>query len=1051
MNFAQQVAILSQCAEISGRRIGASTLGLDQETAQWLLKPKTSRCWRSFMQKRAWDWWRLTVVALLLGLIGGTQTAVAGPTNLIHVTTTVQGDSRPQGPGLCSLTEAIFAANTHTNQALDSSATQYTSGCETGTGNDTIVLTDDVYPMTDFNHNIQHSRYGPTATPVIFSNITIQGNGATIQLAAGSPNMRAFTVGFDQLDLSSGSISGWGNLTLQNVTIQAFTVKGGDGAVDGGGGGLGPGGAIYVDGSGSSGTSGLTVVNSTFTNNGAVGGNGGGPLLGGAAGGGGGGLAGNGGRGGTSQNNSAGGGGGGGGGSFGNGGAGDGGDPAAGGGGGGGGGGTDSSGQQPVAFAAGGAGGFCGGAGGNTGFLDALGNGGSGNDAGCPGGGGGGGGVLDPSNPNPFSSGGHGGKGNYGGGGGGSPVNAGGGDGGFGGGGGGGSDSGGRGGFGGGGGGSSSGGSQGLGGRFGGDGSQGNAGGGGGALGGAIFSDTSTVVIQNSTFFNNFVTRGSGGSGADNGADAGGAIFARNSSLTVQDVTVSGNQGTGSGAGIVVVNDGVATSLTLENTIVAGNGAQECSFQGSVTVAGSGNLIQNNYGCPGVAVSGSDPKLGPLQLNTPGNTPTMALQPLSPAIGAADATLNTTLPTDQRGVQRKQTPDIGAYETPAPSADLSIAKTVSSAAAVPGDTITYTLAVVNKGPNDANTVTVTDALPSQLTFVSCTESTGSGTCTLGGGTVTVSYSTLANGVSSTVTIKLTLNSGATDGLAVVNTASVSASSPPDPDTSDNSSSAFFTIHNRADLAVTKSVSTTSPYAPLVEAGDSLTYTVVLTDKGPYDARGVVLTDSAPASVTFTGCSSTLGTCVWSATSASLSLLSLSNGSTATLTIQAKLNFGVADQATVTNTASVTSTTNDPDPTNNSGSASFTALNNSDLYVTQSVTKLANRQLKYTVSVKNLGKYAAKQLLLTDAVPNGSKFVSITAGAWSCTAPAIGAGGVISCSLSAEAVGVTQTMTFVVKVTTPGSMVVNNTASVSEATADPNTANNTSTLGTKLGP
>src|SRR5215470_19116960 len=75
--------------------------------------------------------------------------------NTIHVTTTVQGDSRGQGPGggpLCSLAEAIYAANTHTNQALDATATLYTSGCETGSSNDTIVLSNAVYPMTDFVH-----------------------------------------------------------------------------------------------------------------------------------------------------------------------------------------------------------------------------------------------------------------------------------------------------------------------------------------------------------------------------------------------------------------------------------------------------------------------------------------------------------------------------------------------------------------------------------------------------------------------------------------------------------------------------------------------------------------------------------------------------------------------------------------------------------------------------------------------------------------------------------------------------------------------------------
>jgi uncharacterized repeat protein (TIGR01451 family) len=868
----------------------------------------------------------VALAAVLVLSIGTARRAEAQATNLIHVTTTVQGDSRGQGPGggpLCSLAEAIYAANSHTNEALDASATLYTSGCETGTGDDTIVLSDAVYKMTDFVHAIQQSRYGPTATPVIFSHITVQGNGATIQLVPGSPNMRAFSVGYDQVDLSTGGtpnvVSGWGNLTLQNVVIEGFTVKGGDGGF-GAGGGLGAGGAIYVDGSGSSNV-GLTVVNSTFESNGATGGNGGHVILAGAAGGGGGGLAGNGGNGGDVGDLLLGGGGGGG--SFGDGGAGF----SSDGGGGGGGGGTDSSGQASTGVTGGGAG-FCGGTGGNGGAGTTFGGGSGGNDASCPGGGGGGGGAATRDSS---SNGGSGGKGNYGGGGGGAGRDHNnGGDGGFGGGGGAptgcegcilaGNSHGGNGGFGGGGG-ANSGTlqSNGVGGRFGGDGAVGKGGGGGGALGGAIFSDSSTVVIQNSTFFNNFVDRGTGGGGADNGADAGGAIFVRDGSLTVQDVTISGNQATGSGGGILVVNDGSATSFTLQNTIIAGNGAQECLFLGPVTISGTHNLIQNNFGCPDATVIGLDPNLGLLQLNPPGDTPTRALQTGSPAIGAADASLNATLPTDQRGVTRKATPDIGAYETPPPAADLSITKTVSSAAAMPGDTVTYTLVIVNKGPNDANSVTVTDDLPSSLTFISCSESTGSGTCTFGGGAVTVAYATLANGAMSTVTVNATLN------------------------------------------------------------------------------------------------------------------------------------FGVADGSTVTNTASVTSTIFDPNLGNNSGTASFTAQNNSDLYVTQSATKLTNRQLKYTINVRNLGKYLAKQLVLNDAVPSGSYLISVTPGPWSCSAPAVGSTGTISCKLATEAVGATQTITFVAKVKAPGSVLINNTASVSAATFDPNLANNTATLVSKVGP
>src|SRR5262249_19232611 len=171
----------------------------------------------------------------------------------------------------------------------------------------------------------------------------------------------------------------------------------------------------------------------------------------------------------------------------------------------------------------------------------------------------------------------------------------------------------------------------------------------------------------------NVVTRGErGGGSAYNGADAGGAIFSMGQSLEVTDSTFSGNQNTGSGGGIVLFvdpsNGSPTVNFVLNNTIIANNGANECFFTGNVNATGAGNLImQNGSGtgqfkmCPGVVTS-SDPLLQPLALNSPGNTPTMAIDPSSPAAGQADAL--TSLRTDQRGVLRTLggSPDIGAFE-----------------------------------------------------------------------------------------------------------------------------------------------------------------------------------------------------------------------------------------------------------------------------------------------------------------------------------------------------------------------------------------------------
>lgn len=593
--------------------------------------------------------------------------------NNIYVTTL---NDKISSTGGCSLIEAIYSANFDQNIAIDfvnADGTDHfiTTECVPGSGDDTIVLPPGTTLTMIFAVPDAHNPWGPSATPIIFSKLTILGYGAELAWSGNAvPSARAFTVGYASVKLPDGTtVTGAGSLTLENVYIKGFTAKGGNGAA-GGGGGLGAGGAVFVA-SGLAGftpkfASSLTVTNSTFQGNAAAGGNDNtncDPLVGCGDGGGGGGLGGNGGTAIVGLN----GGGGGGGGSRGN-----------GGGasyfGGGGGGGTVFSGAN-VGGSAGGAGGlFCGASGG-----DASDGGNDGSGASCPGGGGGGGGFAE--NPiNPFGSV-NGGNGNIGGGGGGAPDQ--GGNGGWGGGGGGAdetSGAGGNGGFGGGGGAGEHGGifhsgSPGSGGKFGGT-ATGTYGGGGAALGGAIFNFGGSVDVVNSTFTANDAVGGR--SQGFTGEGHGGAIFAVDGSTTVENDTIDGNLASGSGGGIYIWQDSSSneTTFILRNSIIANSGGSDdaanaqCVMKASIVTGGDwrGNLIQNDdpsspcdYSPPTGTVSTEDPQLGLLQ-NNGGYTPTMAISESSPAWNTADAT--TSALTDQRASRRPELGsfDIGAYE-----------------------------------------------------------------------------------------------------------------------------------------------------------------------------------------------------------------------------------------------------------------------------------------------------------------------------------------------------------------------------------------------------
>ncbi|MBI1762506.1 MAG: CSLREA domain-containing protein, partial [Acidobacteria bacterium] len=134
---------------------------------------------------------------------------------------------------------------------------------------------------------VGNSTYGPSAL-VINRNITINGNGIVLQRASGVTRLRQFYV------------SPYGNLTLNQVTLQngvALGGNGGNGNANGNGENAGAaaglGGAIFNEGT-------LTINRSTLTANLAQGGNGGSStvFVGPAGGAGGGGMGGDGGGGG---------------------------------------------------------------------------------------------------------------------------------------------------------------------------------------------------------------------------------------------------------------------------------------------------------------------------------------------------------------------------------------------------------------------------------------------------------------------------------------------------------------------------------------------------------------------------------------------------------------------------------------------------------------------------------------------------------------------------------------------------------------------------------
>src|SRR5262249_30045069 len=155
-----------------------------------------------------------------------------------------------------------------------------------------------------------------------------------------------------------------------------------------------------------------------------------------------------------------------------------------------------------------------------------------------------------------------------------------------------------------------------------------------------------------------------------------------------------------------------------------------------------------------------------------------------------------------------------------------------------------------------------------------------------------------------------------------NVATVNAADQFDPDTTNNSGSATETPR-RADLRLTKSVSDSRP-----NVGDTVTFTVALTNAGPDAATGVIVSHLLPGGLPFLSPTPSQGS--YDAVAGTWAVGTVAVGVTPTLQVQAR----VASPNAPTNRAMVTAADQfDPDTTNNAGTVTETPQQ-ADLAVTK---------------------------------------------------------------------------------------------------------------------
>ncbi len=122
------------------------------------------------------------------------------------------------------------------------------------------------------------------------------------------------------------------------------------------------------------------------------------------------------------------------------------------------------------------------------------------------------------------------------------------------------------------------------------------------------------------------------------------------------------------------------------------------------------------------------------------------------------------------------------------SSNLSVTKVADKSSIGVGETLTYTVTVINNGPDNATGVNLTEVFPSKLTLVSATSTLGTYSTTTSIWTI----GNLLNGSSTTLTLIGTVNAG-TEGQTITNSVSVTATQS-DPNGSNNSTTVSTTVN-----------------------------------------------------------------------------------------------------------------------------------------------------------------------------------------------------------------------------------------------------------------
>lgn len=471
---------------------------------------------------------------------------------------------------------------------------------------------------------------------------------------------------------------------------------------------------------------------------------------------------------------------------------------------------------------------------------------------------------------------------------------------------------------------------------------------------------------------------------------------------------------------VAVTNNGPssASDAVLTDQLPSGVSFVSASATGAATCTNSNSQVTCSLGSLAPGATRTATIVGLIDSGVPASTLTNT--------ATASSTTADPRPADNRAT---------AQTTVTPGADLRVTKVATDATVVAGGRARFAITVTNAGPSDAADVTLADPAVAGLTLDLANPSQG--TCTITDGDAACDLGRI--GAGATVTVQVAGEVASSTTASTITNVATAATTTDQSDTGNDSGSATVDVTTSADLSLTK---TASP-DPAV-AGSPLTYTLTVSNAGPSAARGVVVTDSLPADVTFT---SSPDGCTAAGAEVTCAVGTLASGATRTLRVIVDVDPD-AEGRTFTNSAVVDATT--PDPATDNNTAAFTSASSglADVSLTKTTSPtplVAGSPVTYTLTARNAGPSTATGIEIVDTIPQGITVTGATINGTggTCTRTAT----TVTCTAPSLAVGDAGqrvvTITGTVAATATGTST--NSATVSARTPDdPTASNNTAT-------